>query len=336
MDIAFGPLSALLADMGPKSADELTSVHEALVDLLEDMPPARLSRLVCPLVNLEPREVADLRYRRGSVSIPGLYAKPRRLYPDLAFDLMTHAGERIRVVIVEVQLSVDRDKAVSWPILTIALKNRRRTDTRMLLLTPDPALRARIRRQVLDAMESGAPTPNFIRGDQIPLIHDYTQARSYPHETILGAVFHSREPDQAGRGAPEKIAALRAAFVALETFDPLDSLEFQAIVMSIAPPALVSTAVFEVIEEGEVPKSRFEQFSEVERGGYSFHRGRKEGREEGLRTMLISMLEQRFGPLTLAQLEVLGGANQTELEQLGAGALAASSIESLLARSGQS
>ena len=46
--------------MGPQSADDLTSVHEALVDLLEEMPAARLLRLLCPLVGLEPREVVGV------------------------------------------------------------------------------------------------------------------------------------------------------------------------------------------------------------------------------------------------------------------------------------
>ena len=225
-------------------------------------------------------------------------------------------------------------------MMCLALRNKRGADTRMLLLTPDPSLRARLRREVLDKLAPGSATPLFIGGDQIPLIHDYTQARSRPHETILGAAFHSREPDAPGRGASEKIGALKAAFVALETFDAVTSLDFQAIIMSIAPTTLVSTALSEVIEEGELPKSRFEQFSEVERGGHSFHRGREEGRAEGraegLRVMLVTMLEQRFGSLTPTQREALAHASGDELERLGAGVFAVSSVDALLAQLGSS
>ena len=320
--------------MVAKSADQLTSVHEALVRLLARMPEPRLLALICPLIELEPSAIVDLRQQLGSVNLPALYGTARSAYADLVLELRTHGGSHIRVVILEVQLSIDRKKLLVWPLLQAGLARPSAIETRLLLLTPTPELRTRIQRRVLDRLPMVLSKPLFIGPDQIPFIHDYTQARSRPHETILGAAFHSREPNSPGRQPSDKKAALRAAFVALETFDPITALQFQAIIMSIAPPHLVSSALTELRERGEITESRYEQFSEVERGGHSFHRGQEEGLHQGLlqgqRKMLITLIEARFGPLDAAQLERLGHASSAELERLGVRLHAASSVESLL------
>ena len=174
--------------------------------------------------------------------------------------------------------------------------------------------------------------PKFIEADQIVFIDDYIEARRRPLETILGAVFHSREPAT----GLDKVAGLRAAYMALQTLDEASSLRYTVVVMSIAPPLLLSEALSELRSRGELEQSRYELFSDVERGGHSFHRGREEGREEGrsvLRGMLIRILQSRgFEPDGEMLSRIEACMSSTQLERCCQDALTVESLQPLIER----
>ena len=283
--------------MCPPRPERIASAHEGLVDLLRAMPRRGLLAIICPLIALDPAHIAAVHERTGPPELPALSGRARRVLPDLAVELHTHNGERIRVVILEVQLSFDATKRWTWPLLEVGLAEQCRTDAHLLVLTPNPELRRALRTRLFSRMPRA---PLLIEADQITLIHDYTQARARPHEAVLGAVFHSREPHPHAY----KVAALRAAYLALDTLEPLSCLRYAVVIMSIAPPALVNQALSELRSSDAITESRYELFSETERGGHSFHRGREEGREQGLeqgleqgrgalRCVLLHLLERR-------------------------------------------
>lgn len=325
-----------------------TGAHEGLVEILQAMPRPRLAALLCPLVGIDPDEVATIHECPSSVLFPPSFnpapgptqglVRGRSAYADLVVELRTHAGQRLRVLILEVQLSYDRGKRELWPLLEVGASRSADVAARLIVLCPNPKLRAKLRRLVIPHC---VRSPVLLEAEHIPLICDYIQARARPYETILGAVFHSREPPANQLDRYRKIAGLRAAYVALATLDPLAQIRLSTVIMSISPDPLTERALTELRDAGEFPIRRFELFSETERGGHSFARGHREGRAEGLeegreeglrplRALVARLLEHKFGPLTPEHQSILEAASSAELERIGARCVDADDIAAAL------
>ena len=285
--------------------DHVADAHDSLVELLADMPDDQLARLVAPLVELEPSAIASIGKRQGTAQLLGFGTKrPPRGLADLVVELLTHTGERIRVVVFEVQLSFDRSKLHTWPMIQTSAGVHARidtVDTHLLVLAPNPKLREDISRLLVPRIQ---PRPKLLQPDHIELIHDYPTARTKAHTAILSGIVRSREPD--GRVPLEtKTAALRAAYIALRTMHELDKNKYSALIHALAPALLVERALRELHEEGELEPSLEDLVSETERGGHSFTLGHKEGREQGLQEGLQQGLQQSRAHLRQATLHML-------------------------------
>ena len=118
--------------MNEPKAERVATTHESLVALLRDMPDAALLRIVCPLIDLDPAEVAHVAHFSSSIEILShlKLRRARRFIADLVLDLRTHSGARIRVVILEVQLSLDLSKIDSWPVMQPAFGLEAKVGTR--------------------------------------------------------------------------------------------------------------------------------------------------------------------------------------------------------------
>jgi flagellar biosynthesis/type III secretory pathway protein FliH len=117
----------------------------------------------------------------------------------------------------------------------------------------------------------------LIEQDQIELITDTAEARRRPQEAVLGATFHAREQDQ----IEQRVAGIRAAFVAIQSLDSRERRSYTVLMLSIAPPDIAQRALAEAQEHGELDEDCQGEISEIERTGYLFHVGHEAGWQEG-------------------------------------------------------
>jgi hypothetical protein len=200
--------------------------------------------------------------------------------------------------VIEAQLCWDYKKEWDWALFPVAFAAESRTRALLAVFVPDPLLRARFRRTMLPKIQ---PRPILIEQDQIELITDTAEARRRPQEAVLGATFHAREEDQ----IEQRVAGIRAAFVAIQSLDSRERRSYTVLMLSIAPPDIAQRALAEAREHGELDEDSQGEISEIERTGYLFHVGHEAGWQEGhesgarsgqiqvLRRALIDVLELR-------------------------------------------
>jgi hypothetical protein len=199
--------------------------------------------------------------------------------------------------ILEVQISWDSEKEWNWALYAVAVAAESKKPARVAAFVPNPALRARIRTKLIPKI---SPTPALVERDHIELIDDTQEALRRPHETILGAVYH------AGSDAPveRRMAAMRAAFIAVETLDPWESRSYTVLMLTTTPGELLDRILEEFRASGEGVElderdprrwTRFEDYeiSESEIGSYTYERAIRKGRREVLQRALVDVLELR-------------------------------------------
>lgn len=122
--------------------------------------------------------------------------------------LEARAAEAPRAaVVVEVQLSVDTDKAWSWPLYLASLRARLRCGVALLVVTTDEAVAEWAARPV----EMGHPgfllAPLVVGPKGVPLVRDEEHAQRDPELAVLSALVHGRDV----QAAEVAMAALNAA-----------------------------------------------------------------------------------------------------------------------------
>jgi hypothetical protein len=181
----------------------------------------------------------------------------------------------VEVWIFEIELSFSWPKIRLWAHYEITYETECDADARVAVFTPRPALRERIRTKLLARMKKTKPI--LIEPDQIERISDYAQARLRPELAILGALFHAQDP------APfeAQVEVLCAAWVAMQSLAQETALRYSVAVMSIVAQDVIEQGIAQLRATGELDEDRWELVSESDRDGYSFNRGRDEGRVEG-------------------------------------------------------
>ncbi|WP_146157495.1 hypothetical protein [Enhygromyxa salina] len=289
--------------------EQLASAHDAMVLLLSKMPHAALTRIMCAAAGIELHDHDDIRERSPAFEVPGLNRRARKGLIDLLLTVRTRDGAVLMHWILEVQLCWDVEKLWSWSLYSAAVGAETKKPAVVAAFVPDPALRARIRRMIPKIL----PPPKLVEPDHLELIDDIQQAHRQPHEAVLGAVFHAL-----GAGPVEqRVAGIRAAFLAAQRLDPLECRSYTVLMLTLTPADIAQRALDEMRERGEYNESRYITFEEyeispVERGSYLYekaHRigrrdGVQEGREHGqiqlLHRTIVDILELRGFTVTAA------------------------------------
>ena len=286
-------------------SDHLATPHECVSDLLHEIDGRELILIACSTAKIE----GEVRYRNPRIQVRALKKRAGGYVVDLAFTIETADGQVVEIWLFELQLSFDAQKVRRWTLYLAAYENEFDADACLAVIVPDPDLREQIRAQQLPRVRGKTL---MIERDQIERITDYTEARARPQLTILGCLFHAHEP------APleDRVAVVRAAWVAIQSLAIDQSLRYTIAVMSIVASNVFNQGIAELREEGEIEEHGEEILSEGMRRSYAFVKGseagfeagreagRAEGRAEGrevLRTMVIDSLMLRGLALTQAQ-----------------------------------
>jgi hypothetical protein len=256
--------------------ERLGSAHECFSELLYAIDPRILIRIACQAAGIVPDELVDVLARNPRIELPAVSKRAHKHIVDLVFTVQTADGKVIEVWVFEIQLGKDPSKIRRWDVYPVAFGLEYDAEGRLALFVPEPKVRRWIRTKVLPRMKL---PPILIEPDQIERITDHEDAQRRPELTILGCLYHVHEP----AAFQDRVEVCRAAWLVIQSLAEPKSLRYAVLVMSLTPPAVFEQAIAELREAGELEESHFDEaVSESEREGYTFYRGRREGREAGL------------------------------------------------------
>jgi hypothetical protein len=319
----------LLAD-GMDKREQVGSAHECLSDLLHAIGGDELIAIACKALGISKNELAKAHYHNPRIEISGLSDAAKTFVVDIVYTLQ-FADRVIAVWVFEIELSWSSIKRRRWALFLSAYENELDVDGHLVVFSPKPRLRERIRRKAIPGCRA---TPLLIQPDHIERITDHAEARRRPRLTILGCIFHAQEP------APlaDQVELVRAAWLANQGLPPREAQRYGVLVMEVVGEAAVEQGIEQLRESGELDEDLWDSVKDTVREGWGFNRGRAEGREEGrreaLRAHLVDMLEVRGLTLTQSQRERIASCESLEtLERWYAAAKMAapkSSIDQLL------
>lgn len=131
---------------------------------------------------------------------------PAEYRADIVVRISDAAGVVRRLVIVEIQLNVDRSKRYTWPHYQTGVRVRERCPVTLAIIAVNERV-ARWCSQPIELDEVGSVVrPVVIGPNQIPLVTDIDYARRWPELAVLSAVAHG----QVAGGGPVAAAALDA------------------------------------------------------------------------------------------------------------------------------
>lgn len=181
--------------------------HAALVEMFRSHPE------LIPLLLREVFGVDVPAYERLAVSESVVdQLTPTEFRADLVVDFFDGTSKRPRMSgVLEVQLRIDDDKLYSWPADLILSRSRRRCETFVLVVAPDPTVAAWARKPI--RLGPGNDLRVFVLGPaEIPTITDHEVAARHPELAVLSALAHGNEPEHG-------IPVIRVMLGALTTLD---------------------------------------------------------------------------------------------------------------------
>ena len=256
-------------------------LHDSLVNLLQSMEPRVLARLLSRVVGLELPANYTVQDRSPVIEVPALGKRRKKQIADSVIQVRGDDEAVVVTFVIEVQMSYSAAKGRDWMIFTVAFADGLERKAPVIVVTPKPELRRQICRLIARIDE---PVYAF-QPDHIERIDDDDLARFRPHETILGALFHSGETSL---DVNLRVASVRAAFTALGRLERLEQVDhtvwlgYLGLIMSTAPPAIGEPAIQAAIENGSIDAARLAANWEYWRGGTLHEWSKREGRAEGL------------------------------------------------------
>jgi hypothetical protein len=268
-------------------AERFADVHDSFVELLRTMDLRTLVELLGSLIDLDLHEADLIVERTPTIAVPTLRGSPRKRIADLVLTVRDHDGRVLAVLILEFQLTWDATKRWVWGLLAVAFAADERCDARVVVFTPDPELRGRIRRRLVPNIE---PPPFLIEPDHIRLICGVEEARRRPRETIFAALYHVAEISEP---LEARVAGIRAALIANRTLEHEDQLRYGDLMLAMTPAEIMKRAQEELLEIGELdePDPDPKSLPAIFRQGYLFVTGKEEGLEQGRSEALAEQLD---------------------------------------------
>jgi len=291
-----------------------SSFHELVIELLR-ASSCLVSEL--HLLALGTRPPRGVHLAEADLEFPGWGATPMRA--DLVRLVERPDRTPLRALIFEVQLSRDPDKRTSWPFYLAAARARWRCPANLIVVTLTRAMSRWCARPIRLDDIGNEYHPAVIGPDQLPVLTDVDQAHGCPELAVLSAVAHRRHPN--------RVQVARAALLACTRLD-----RPRATLYSDFTVANLDRATFAAIEdlmliEGYELQSEFARKHHQE----GFDEGLAQGRREALAAMLLTLLEGRFGALSVEVRERVQRADIDRLTRWGAAVLSAASLDELLA-----
>jgi len=197
--------------------------HAALVEMFRTHPE------LIPLLLREALGVTVPDYQTLSVSEAALdQLVPIEFRADLVVEFLDGLDKRpVLSSIVEVQLRIDEAKCFSWPVYVTVERSRKRCDTCLIVVAPDPAVAAWARKPI--RIGPGNELRPIVLGPaQIPIVIDREAGLANPILAVLSALAHGNEPEN---GLPVVCIALEA----LATLDSQDTKLYAHLIFETLP-----------------------------------------------------------------------------------------------------
>jgi hypothetical protein len=231
--------------------------HEALLELFRRRPTLAPELLRDALPAAGHVEVSDTSL--GEIS-------PTERKADLV--LLCSAspgGAPQRVLIVEVQLSIDADKHRAWWSYLVSAHIRHRCDGVLVVVTPSARVAAWASKPIALGHPGVSLQPIVLGPSAVPVVTDSAEAARSPELAVLSAMVHGRG-DLAGDIA-------RAAFAAVRNLDEERAALYNDVVL------MSLRAAARTIFEDLMANGTYQYKSDFAKRYVA--QGRKEGREEG-------------------------------------------------------
>lgn len=176
--------------------------HEILVDLFKNRPS------LAPEILVEALGVSLPPYTEARLASPDLTeVQPAEYRADVVVVLL-EGSRPVRVIIVEVQLSVVPRKRLSWPAYVTVSRAIHGCPTDLLVVAPDPSVAA----WCAEPIEIGVPgfilRPPVLPRSSVPVVTEPEEAVRRPELGVLSAMAHG-ETDQGAAIAAAVLPAIR-------------------------------------------------------------------------------------------------------------------------------
>ena len=166
-------------------------VHEILGDLFKNRPSLAAEILDEVLgVSIPPYTEARL----ASVDLTEI--QPAEYRADVVI-LLFNGAERVRVVIVEVQLAPDARKRFTWPAYAMVSRAIHECPVSLLVVAPDPAVAAWCAEPIETGITGFVLSPAVLHRTDVPVVTDRGEAARRPELGVLSAIAHGETAEGA-------------------------------------------------------------------------------------------------------------------------------------------
>src|SRR4051794_5505768 len=176
--------------------------HEILVDLFKNRPSLAAEILV-EVLGLSLPDYTEARIASADLT----ETQPAEYRADIVV-LLFRDGAPVRVVIVEVQLTADPKKRLSWPAYVTVARAVHGCPAALLVVAPDPAVAG----WCAEPIETGVPgfvlRPPVLHRTAVPVVTDPEEAARRPELGVLSAIAHG-ETEQGATIAAAVLPAIR-------------------------------------------------------------------------------------------------------------------------------
>jgi hypothetical protein len=253
--------------------------HEALVDMFRNS--TRLAPRLLKQLHMELPAYSDVRY--DSANLTDL--KPTEYRADLVM-LLVEKSDPALGIIIEVQLSVDDEKQYTWPAYVANLRARIRCPVYLLVI----AMEDKVARWAGRAIKLGGGSriiPCVAGPLDVPPVTDLQHAEADVELAVLSAQMHAKDGDIRLVRHSSEIALKVSRTIDVERAKMYGDLILYALPKSVR----------ELLEMNHVA---YEYMSDFARQYVAEGRlkGEAEGRAAGRANLVLTMLRERFGPLS--------------------------------------
>jgi hypothetical protein len=224
-------------------AGMVSTIHEAAVDLFRHRP-SFAAELLNERLGFRTPDYQQAILRSGDLT----EVTPTEYRADAAV-VLTDAGKDILAVVIEVQLSRDPRKRLTWPVYVTTPRARMNCPTVLLVLCMDTAIATWCAKPIDVGHPGLVLTPLVVTPDLIPVVAEIDPAQPAPELAVLSAMAHGGHRDY--REVMESLVR------SLNTIDSERAISYSKVVLATAP------AVAKKFLEGLLTSVEFEYRSEL-------------------------------------------------------------------------
>lgn len=249
--------------------------------------------------------------------------QPTEYRADMVIALNDKAGKPVMGIVLEVQLSENERKKYAWPAYVANLRARLECPVCLLVLAGDDSV-ARWAAEPIEIGPGFTFTPFVIGPAEMPQITSAEEARANPEMAVLSALMHGRDDD-----VDTSVRIALAARHAIATLDEDRSrLYYDLVTNALSDSA--REALNTMRPAGYEYQSEFARkyFGEGKEKGKA--EGRTEGEQSGRASLVLKLLNLRFGVLASDAQRAVAAAPSSVLDEIAERVLTAHTLEDAL------